>query len=206
MAIPRKPKPAAPPQLAAMSADPETAIAEALAPVEAAPALLAAPAQTSSSAELASSAQTAAADFQALLKENTDKAMAEAKAAQERVRAAAEQNLEQTRAAYARIKAVAEDATSSLETSYAAVAKGWSELTSKAIEMAQSHANAHFDHVKAVIAAKSVPEVVSLQTEHVKARIASASEQMKDLASVAQKVAADAGEPIKAILSKRFAA
>jgi phasin len=204
MAIPRKPKPSPASEPLVAIPDPDQAIAAAMAPVEAAPEILAATAPQPT--EALAAAQATAGDFQALLKENTEKALAEAQATQERLRVAAEQGLEQTRAAYAKIKAAAEEATSTLETSYAAAAKAWGALHSKAIDVVKANADAHFDHVKAVLAAKSIPEVIGLHTEHLKARLQAANEQIQDLASTAQKAASDAGEPIKAILSKRFAA
>jgi phasin len=199
MAIPRKPKPIPVPEPAAPT--PDVAIAEALAPVEVAPPVLAA-----MPAPMTAVAETATTDLPALIKGQAETAMAEAKAAQERLRVAAEQGLEQTRAAYAKMKAAAEEATSSLESSYAAATKGWTELNTKALAVVKDNASAHFEHVKAVIAARSMPEVINLQTEHFKSRMAVAGEQIKDLTSTAQKLAADAGEPLKAVLSKRFAA
>ena len=206
MAIARKSKPSTPAPVApvaipAAEAVSEAAITAAVAPV--ASHVVEAPAVPM---EALKAAEAATADFQAMLKQNAEKAMAEAKAAQERVRVAAEQSLEQTRAAYETLKTAAEEATSSLETSYAAAARGWSEFNQKTFGAIKSHADAHFEHVKSVIAAKTMPEMIELQTAHVKARIEAANEQIKDLASVAQKVATEAGEPIKAALSKRFAA
>jgi phasin len=204
MAVARKSKPAMPVapamiELPAAKAVSEAAITAAMAPVTP-------PAPTLEPAAILKAAEAATVDFQAVLKQNTEKAMAEAKAAQERVRLAAEQGLEQTRAAYEKLKTAAEEATSSLETSYAAATRGWTEFGQKALGAMKAHADAHFEHVKAVISAKTVPEVLDLQTAHLKARLEAANEQIKDLASVAQKVATEAGEPIKSVFSKRFAA
>jgi phasin len=191
-------KPVAPAEAPVAAAVSEAAITAATAPLTAVPKL--------DPSEIFKAAEAVSVDFQATLKQSAEKAMSDAKAAQERVRLAAEQSLEQTRAAYEKMKAAAEEATSSLETSYAAAARGWTEFHQKTLGAIKAHADAHFEHVKAMLAAKTMPEVIDLQTAHVKARIEAANEQIKELASVAQKVATEAGEPIKAALTKRFAA
>jgi phasin len=122
------------------------------------------------------------------------------------VRQAAEQGLEQTRSTYQKVKAAAEETTSSLETSYSVASRGILELNQKALDAFKAHADATFDHVKAVIAAKSVPEMFTLQANHLRERIEVANEQMKDMASTAQRMANEAVEPLKSSISKRFAA
>jgi phasin len=222
MAIPRKSKPAPPVaapvaapvimkpvaavELPAAEAVSEAAITAAVAPVSAALSTIPPAAPKLDTTEIFKAAEAASVDFQTALKQNAEKAMAEAKAAQERVRLAAEQSLEQTRAAYEKIKVAAEEATSSLESSYAAATRGWTEFHQKTLGAMKAHADAHFEHVKAMLAAKTMPEVIDLQTAHVKASFEAANEQIKELACVAQKVATEAGEPIKAALTKRFAA
>lgn len=214
MAIPRKPKSAtaapapsieepADTMLASPAAEEvsQEAIMAAVEPVtETAPAP--APVLTPARIEVAKPA----AEISDLLQQGADKALAEVKAAQEKVRHAAEQGLEQTRATYEKFKTAAEEANASLETSYAAAARGLTELNQKALGAMKAHADATFAHVKAVIAAKSVPEVMTLSTAHVRDRFEAVNEQIKDMATAAQRVAADTAEPLKAVLSKRFAA
>jgi len=214
MAIPRKPKstsgtaitmpatdpieavslPADPPIIDTPVADIQSAIEAAAEPM-AAPAVIAAPRM-----------ETFAAESQASFKHAAEKTAADMKGFQEQLRAAAEQSLAQSRAAYEKAKAVAEDATTSLETSYAAASRGLTELNQKAIGAIKAHADMTFDHVKAVLSAKSVSEVVSLQGEHMRKQFDVVNAHVKDLTSVAQRVAVDTTEPLKTTLTKRFAA
>ncbi|GEM_PF-443313 len=200
MAIARKPKSAAATPAPEKPADVVKVKAEA-------PVVAAAPQAVAPVLEKAAAvAKDYATDLQAMMKENAEKAMAEAKTAQERLRLAAEQGLEQTRAAYEKIKSAAEETTASLETSYAATTRGITEFNQKAFSVIKAQAEANFEHVKAVMSAKSMPEVIDLQTTHLKKSFEVANEQLKELASTVQKVATDAGEPIKAAFGKRFAA
>jgi len=214
MAIPRKPKSGTlPPALETIAeasaeflpASTQEAIAEAVKPATI-PATEASAPLASAPREVTAQAMDYAADFQALVQQNTEKAVAEAQAAQERLRLAAEQSLEQTRAAYEKLKSAAEEATASLETSYAAATRCFTEFNQKAFGLLKAQAEANFEHVKAVMSAKSMPEVMDLQTSHLKRSFETANEQFKDLASHVKKVATDAGEPIKAVFGKRFAA
>ena len=200
MAIARKPKSA--PATPAPEKPAEVVKAKAPEAVETPVPVLVAPVLE----KAAAAAKDYASNFQSLLKQNAEKAMAEAQTAQDRLRLAAEQSLEPTRTAYEKIKSAAEETTASLETSYAATTRGLTELNQKTFSLLKAHAEANFEHVKAVMSAKSMPEVIDLQTTHLKKSFESANEQLKELASTVKKVATDAGEPIKAAFGKRFAA
>ena len=67
----------------------------------------------------------------------------------------------------------------------------------KAFETVRANADANFDFLKAMFAAKSLPELVTLQTEFARKQVETITGQTKDFGAMAQKAMADAVEPIK---------
>ena len=142
----------------------------------------------------------------AMLQDTAEKALAGAKGLQDNFRRAAEDGLAQTRAAYEKMKVAAEEATGSIESSYATATRGFGEINLKALDAIKSQADASFEHMKALIASKSLSEALTLQSEHLRKQFESISGQAKDMAALTQKVATDAVEPLKATFGKSFAA
>ena len=127
---------------------------------------------------------------------------APAREMQENLRKAAEMRLEETRAAYARVKTVAEDATQSLEKSYAAAYQGFTALNAKAVDAMRANVEAGAGLFKALTGAKSLTEAMEVQSGHARKLFDALTFQAKDMATMAQKIAADAVAPIKASVSK----
>jgi phasin len=123
---------------------------------------------------------------------------------QENVREAVEKGATDTRAAYAKAKTAAEEAGSALEASYSTASKGVVEFNTKALEAFRAHAEANFDFAKSVINAKSVSELVALQSEHARKQTEAISAQIKEIAALAQKIATDSAEPIKNQVARTF--
>jgi phasin len=125
-------------------------------------------------------------------------------AVQENVRKAVEKSVSDSRAAYTRARAAADEATGAVETCVTRASKGVVDFNSKAFEALQANASANFDFLKAWVNAKSIEEVFSLQTELARKHAAALSEQARELSALAQKIATDAAEPIKAHVAKTF--
>jgi phasin len=123
---------------------------------------------------------------------------------QENFRRAVEKGVADTRAAYAKARTAAEEATGALESSYSTAAKGAVAFNTKALEALRANAEANFDFVKAVINARSVSEFVTLQSEHASKQVEAINAQAKEIAALAQKVAAESIEPIKSQVAKTF--
>jgi len=70
------------------------------------------------------------------------------------------------------------------------------------LELARENSNAAFDFATELLGAKSFSEVVELSTAHARKQFETLSEQGKELAALAQKVATEASEPIKEGMSK----
>ncbi len=141
-----------------------------------------------------------------LIHETAEKAVSDAKDAQETLRCASEEALVQTRAAYDKVKHAAEDVTDTIETSYVNVTRGIGELNQKALEGLKAQADASLEHFKALAAARSIPEALSLQTDFARKQFEVISNQMKEMTALAQKVAVEAAEPLKASFEKSMAA
>jgi phasin len=116
----------------------------------------------------------------------------------------AEKSLSQAKDTYEKMKAVAEEATDLLEDTYATTTKGVSDYGLKVIEVARTNTNSAFDFATELFAVKSFAEVVELSTAHARKQFETYTAQTKELASMAQKVATEAAEPMKEGVSKAF--
>ena len=123
---------------------------------------------------------------------------------QQSLRAAAEKSLVDSRAAFVAIKATADEAVSALEVSLAAARDGAFAINAKAFEALRANAEANFDHAKASFAAKSVSEMVALQSEFSRKQLEAFTAQAKDIGALAQKAMTEAAEPIKEQVAKSF--
>lgn len=114
----------------------------------------------------------------------------------------AEKGVAQTKQNYEKMKAAAEEATALLETAYSTASKGTTDYGMKAIEIARTNANAHFDFIESLFGVKSPSELVELTTAHARTQFETLSAQTKELATLAQKVATETSEPIKSGVEK----
>ena len=116
----------------------------------------------------------------------------------------AEKGVAQAKDGYEKMKAAAEDHTAMLETCYSTASKGSTEYGMKVIEIARSNTNAYFDFVGSLFGVKSPSELVELTTAHTRSHFETLTGQGKELATLAQKVATETAEPIKANASRLF--
>src|ERR1700738_4681847 len=117
----------------------------------------------------------------------------------------AERGVAQAKDTYEKMKAAAEEATDVLETTYSTATKGASDYGLKVIEVARTNTNAAFDFAGEVMAAKTLSEVVELTSAHARKQFEALTAQSKELSALAQKVATETAEPIKAGMNKAFA-
>jgi phasin len=120
------------------------------------------------------------------------------------VREFAEKGVQQAKDNYTKFKAAADQTAGVFEDSYATASKGATEFNVKALDALRTNVNAAFDYTRELFASKTLAEAVELSSAHVRKQFETLSEQAKDLTAVAQKVAAEASEPIKAGVSKTF--
>ena len=77
-----------------------------------------------------------------------------------------------------------------------------SDLSLKTISALRANAEAGFSHLEALIGAKSLSEVVELQTAFLRKRVEMTVEQAKDLQAVATKAAEEVSKPMKDVFEK----
>lgn len=118
------------------------------------------------------------------------------------MREMAEKSVQSAREAYEKLKTSAEETTDLLEDTYTTASKGVVEYNAVALESLRTNVNAAFDYVGALFGAKSVSEAVELSTGHLRKQFDVLSAQAKELSTLAQKVATDTAEPIKASVEK----
>lgn len=114
----------------------------------------------------------------------------------------AEKSLSQAKDNYEKMKSAAEEATGVLEDTYATASKGAADYALKVIEMTRENANSTFDFAVELLGAKTFSDFIELSSAHARKQFEALSEQTKELASLAQKVASEAAEPLKEGMSK----
>jgi phasin len=115
----------------------------------------------------------------------------------EAFRAFAEKGVEQAKDTYTRMKTAAEQTTDLMEDAYLNVSKGTADFNLKALEALRVNVNSSFDYTRQMLSTKSFSEAVELSATHMRKQFDALSEQTKQLSALAQKVAAEASEPIK---------
>lgn len=116
----------------------------------------------------------------------------------------AEKSVSQAKDNWEKMKAATEEATDLLENSYANAAKGAADYGLKVIETARVNTNSAFDFAGVLLTAKSLSEVVELSTSHARKQFETLTAQSKELTALAQKVAAETAEPLKAGVNSAF--
>lgn len=109
----------------------------------------------------------------------------------------AEKGVSQAKENYEKMKSAAEEATSVLEDTYATATRGATDYGLKVIELTRENTNATFDFAVGLLAAKTLSEVIELSTAHARKQFEALTEQGRELAGLAQRVATEAAEPIK---------
>jgi phasin len=116
----------------------------------------------------------------------------------------AEKSVSQAKDNWEKMKVATEEATDLLENSYSNAAKGAADYGLKLIETARVNTNSAFDFAGVLLTAKSLSEVVELSTSHARKQFETLTAQSKELTALAQKVAAETAEPLKAGVTSAF--
>ena len=123
---------------------------------------------------------------------------------QQSFRSALEKSVVESRAAFAKAKTATDETANAFEVSLAAAKDGAFAINAKAFETLRANADANFNFLKAMFAAKSLPDLITLQTEFARKQVETMTSQTKDFGALTQKVMADAVEPIKDRVAKSF--
>ena len=110
--------------------------------------------------------------------------------------------MEQSKEAYGRMKSAADEATKALETTMENAHQGSLQLSKKAIEAMRANADLGFQHLDALMGAKSFSEVIEMQTSYVRQQAELATSQAKELQSLTQSVAQEMMKPSRDVFEK----
>ncbi len=121
------------------------------------------------------------------------------------MREATEAGLGQAKEAYDSYKSLAEDATGLFEESFSSVNQGVSAFQAKFLDAGRKNVDAGFDFATRALAAKSVTELMELQTQFARQQFEALSQQARDFQELTTKVQSDAAKPFKEGVSKMTA-
>lgn len=121
----------------------------------------------------------------------------DAEKATDQFRAFAEKGVEQSKEAYAKLKTGAESTQKAIESTLETAKTAGSEFSLKSIAAARANAEAGFSHLEALVGAKSLSEVIELQTSFLRKTVETAVEQAKDFQAASTKAAEEVSKPFK---------
>ncbi len=119
-------------------------------------------------------------------------------------RSFAEKSVAQARDGYARMKTAAEDATDLVEGTLETARDGAFAISAKALDAAKSNSDASFALARDLLGAKTVSEVIELQTSFARSQFEAMAGQFKDLQALTEKVFTDATKPVTERVEKTF--
>lgn len=111
-------------------------------------------------------------------------------------REAAEKSVTQFRDSYDKMKTAAEDATAMVEDTLETARANALGMSEKALDAARSNTDAAFNLAGDLMAAKTVSDVVELQTAYARKAFETATAQMKEFQELSQKFMTDASKPV----------
>lgn len=119
-------------------------------------------------------------------------------------RATAEKGTAQAQEAFQKVSAATAEATDLIKNSYSTAVKGAQDYNNKVIEFAQANTKVALDFVQKLSGVKSPSDFIELSTDHSREQFETLTEQTKELAALAQKVALAAVEPLKTGVTRAF--
>ena len=122
----------------------------------------------------------------------------------EQMRAFAEKGVSQARDSYAKFKEAAESQNGTIEAVFTCASKGASEYTAKVMEFMKANTSTTLDFAQEFFGLKTPAEAMELWTTHSRKQLETFQAQAKELAEIAQRVATETAEPIKAGAAKFY--
>lgn len=122
--------------------------------------------------------------------------------ATEQLRNIAEKSAEQTRETYDKMKTGAEDTRKAFEASFESAKTVSDEVVLKSISAMRAGAEANFAQFEALVGAKSLSEVIELQSAFMRKQMEFAADQAKEFQSISQKAATEVTKPVKDVFEK----
>jgi phasin len=114
----------------------------------------------------------------------------------------AEKSTLQAKEHYDKLKIATEEVTGGFKDAYETASKGTRDYGILLIETGRTNINAAFDYATELLSAKSSSEAIELSTAQLRKQLETLSEQSKELATLAQKIATETAEPIREGVNK----
>ena len=122
--------------------------------------------------------------------------------ATDQIRAFTDKGVEQSKEAYAKVKSSAEETKKAFDQSFEIAKAVSSDLSLKTISAFRANAEVGFAHLEALVSAKTLSEVVELQTAFLRKQVEKTVEQAKEFQAVTTKAVEDVSKPIKTAFEK----
>lgn len=122
----------------------------------------------------------------------------------EQVQAIAEDSVSKARETYGKINTAAKDGAKVLEEVTVAAFAGAKSISEKVLKNTEANTEAVFDAAQAIARAKTLPEVLRLQTAFVQQQLSNAGAQSKELFELSTKVAQQTFESLNSAATKTF--
>jgi phasin len=120
----------------------------------------------------------------------------------DQVRDFAEQGVAQSKNLYESMKSNAEDSQKAVEKTLEAMRDASGSLSLKALGAVRTHTDAGFAHMEALFGAKTMAQLIELQSSFVRKQFDLATKQAKELQTESTKAFEKIVEPAKSVISK----
>ncbi len=122
----------------------------------------------------------------------------------ENIQAIAEDGVAKTREAFDKMQAASKDGVKTLENVMLTAQAGARSIGEKVLRNVEVNTEAAFDAAEAIARAKTVPEVLKLQTSFLQQQMTASANQTKELFELSAKVAQQTFETMNAAAAKSF--
>ena len=116
----------------------------------------------------------------------------------------AEKSVTTARDTYAKIKSAADDATGLVEETLETAREGAFVIGVKALDTAKTNTDASFALARDLFGAKTVSEVIELQTSFARKQFDAFTEQFKEFQALGEKIVTDTTKPVTDKVEKTF--
>jgi phasin len=116
----------------------------------------------------------------------------------------AEKSVSTARDTYAKMKSAADDATGLVEETFETAREGAFAIGVKALDAAKTNSDASFAFYRELFGAKSVSEVIELQSTFARKQFDALTDQFKEFQALGEKFVTDTTKPVTEKVEKTF--
>lgn len=120
------------------------------------------------------------------------------------VREFAEKSANQARDAYSKLKTAADEATGLVEETLETARQGTFAIGVKTIDAAKSNSDASFSFARELFGAKTMSEVIELQSSFARKQFDAFTSQFKEIQALTEKLVTDTTKPVAEKVEKTF--